>query len=120
MNTEITPATSLDRLRDAVQREGGDWTTRRAVNALNGWPTPGRARVLLNKLAAEGLLIKHGKIGHTWTQPAPMDLDQFTAAVLRAVATIPGVTSAEQVDGQPPGTLAVKVGDDWYGLRVTH
>ncbi|MEU4576649.1 hypothetical protein [Nonomuraea sp. NPDC023979] len=59
--------TRLDILREAVLCEGGDWTTRRAVELLNGTITSSRARVMLNKLADEGLVVKHGKLGRLWT-----------------------------------------------------
>ncbi|MGI5223593.1 hypothetical protein [Actinoallomurus sp. CA-142502] len=59
---------SIDILRDAVQTEGGNWTVHRASHALPGrWIAPERLRTLLNQLADEGLLIKHGKLGRLWT-----------------------------------------------------
>lgn len=66
-------ASPLDLLRAAVREQGGEWTAKRAVAALETAykgrrsPTAQRARELLNKLAAEGLLVKHGKIGRLWT-----------------------------------------------------
>jgi hypothetical protein len=60
--------TSLDVLREAVQTEGGNWTVHRAQDVFpdRGF-TVERLRQLLNKLADEGLLIKHGKLGRLWT-----------------------------------------------------
>lgn len=69
------PTSYLDQLRDLVQARGGDWTTARAVDAI-GHITPERARALLNKLADEGLLIKHGVRGRLWTPPQPAVLDR--------------------------------------------
>ncbi|MCW2901743.1 MAG: hypothetical protein JWO67_4008 [Streptosporangiaceae bacterium] len=71
----------IDVLRHTVLAEGGEWTARRAVDALDGCykgmrddgtvgglaPTQQRARVELNKLVDQGLLVKHGKIGKLWT-----------------------------------------------------
>lgn len=60
--------TSLDTLREAVEAEGGNWTTHRAQGVFPGRGlTPERLRQLLNALADEGLLIKHGKLGRLWT-----------------------------------------------------
>ncbi|MGI5292706.1 hypothetical protein ACQEVF_56675 [Nonomuraea polychroma] len=59
------PATHLDTLRQAVIDEGGDWTTHRAASFIP--VTPERARQMLNQLAKEKLLIKHGKRGRLWT-----------------------------------------------------
>jgi hypothetical protein len=71
----------VDKLRRAVISEGGEWTAKRAAQALNGAyrslredgtygstePTPYRARLVLDELVDEGLLVKHGKIGRLWT-----------------------------------------------------
>lgn len=63
-------AGTLDVLREAVQAEGGNWTTRRADHVFpDRMLTPERLRQLLNALADEGLLVKHGKLGRLWTPP---------------------------------------------------
>ncbi|MFF4417527.1 hypothetical protein ACFYY8_33800 [Streptosporangium sp. NPDC001559] len=95
----MSAPTYLDQLRAAVRKRGGDWTTRRAVDALHATITSGRARVLLNRLADEGLLIKHGKIGRLWTEPAPADLPAFVQAAAQRIRTIPGITAVEPGDG---------------------
>lgn len=60
--------TTLDTLRDAVQTEGGKWTVHRARHVFpDRHFSPERIRQLLNALADEGLLIKHGKLGFAWT-----------------------------------------------------
>lgn len=72
---------AVDVLRPAVLAEGGEWTPDRAVKVLAGFytglredgtvgpqdPTRERARVELNRLVDEGLLVRHGKIGTRWT-----------------------------------------------------
>ena len=74
-------ARAVDVLRLAVLAEGGEWTPDRAIEVLAGLyqglredgtvgpqdPTRGRARVELNRLVDEGLLVRHGKIGTRWT-----------------------------------------------------
>lgn len=63
-------ADTLDILREAVKAEGGNWTTRRADHVFpDRMLTPERCRQLLNALADEGLLIKHGALGRLWTPP---------------------------------------------------
>ncbi len=66
--------TWLETLRNAVCSEGGDWTTRRACSALAQARidvSAERARLILNRLAEEGLLVKHGKRGRLWTPAVP-------------------------------------------------
>lgn len=61
----------LTQLRGWVLEEPGDWTTTRARQRF-GVARPitiERARHLLNQLADDGILIRHGKRGHTWTRP---------------------------------------------------
>jgi len=64
----------LDDFREAVRSQGGDWTTRRACSVLAQAGidvSAERARLMLNRLAEEGLLIKHGVRGRLWTQAVP-------------------------------------------------
>lgn len=59
------PATHLDELRQFVQDQDHEWTTGRATDLIG--VTPEKARQLLNALADEGLLVKHGVRGRLWT-----------------------------------------------------
>ncbi len=66
--------TWLDTLRDAVSSEGGDWTTGLACSVLARAGidvSTERARIMLNRLAEEGLLVKHGVRGRLWTPAVP-------------------------------------------------
>lgn len=87
---------AVDVLRRAILAEGGEWTTARAVKALHGFyqghsPTPGRARVELNKLVDDGLLVKHGKIGRLWTlaerRQTEEEFDQIRDFIIDAAAS---------------------------------
>lgn len=114
----------LDQLREAVLAQGGEWTTRRASEAmaaltLSQWiPTPERARIMLNKLADEGLLVKHGVRGRLWT-PAPAP----PAAVRPAVDAAAFVPPLDVVDhAERAAALAVRAEriQDRYPEEAAH
>ncbi|GIH91983.1 hypothetical protein ACFFMN_33755 [Planobispora siamensis] len=70
--TDARCTEALDRLREAVRREGGEWTTGRVAGVLGGWPHRRRAHELLAALAEEHVLAQHPERTFVWiptTQP---------------------------------------------------